>query len=277
MELDLFDTHCHIHAIGGDEKNDFTAKKWREAGVNNADKVIGDARGKGVSRLICVGTDLADSERAVNFTRGRDNTWAAVGVHPHETADFNRASDGMESLKNLIKNDKSGDIVAVGEIGLDYFHQHSSPQDQRRALENQLQLAREFNLPVIFHVRQAHQDFWPILDNFGPVKGVLHSFSATKSELEQAFERGLYIGLNGIMTFSQEENHREVVRRTPAESLLLETDAPYLTPKPFRGRICKPEHVLETAKFVAEQRGAEVEQIASVTTKNACNLFKIKR
>lgn len=272
MSLSLFDTHCHIQSIGVKNSDDFTAKKWRDAHIENPEEVIEFAKNAGVSRLLCVGTDLEDTKRAVEFAEHYDNCWASVGAHPHDAKEF-----GQKDYPELaaLLDDKSKKVVAIGECGLDFYYEHSPKQKQLKLLEFQLDLASKHNLPVVFHVREAYSDFWPVLDNFKNIKGVVHSFSATSRELEQILSRGLYVGLNGIMTFTKDENQLEAAKRVPLEKLLLETDAPYLTPKPFRGKICTPEHVAITAHFLAELRQEAVEQIASVTTSNASELFNI--
>jgi TatD DNase family protein len=319
--MDLFDTHCHIQSIAADSK-DFTAKKWRDAGIEKPAKVIEDARKAGVNKLMLVGTDMDDSRLALDLASKHDGCWASVGIHPHEAAQFFQAVKACQSagqptppslsahrgvddssapsqynlyssvhassspsavaeperinpFKKIEKLLKERKVVAIGEVGLDYYYEHSAKKEQIKLLEFWLDKACSTKLPVIFHVRDAYKDFWPIFDNFKNLEGVLHSFSATTKELEQALERNLYIGLNGIMTFTSDEKQLEAAKRVPLNRLLLETDAPYLTPKPFRGKICKPEHVAVTAHFLAELRQEAVEQIASATTANASELFNI--
>lgn len=270
--LNLFDTHCHIQSIGvGD--GDFTAKKWREAGIEKPGEVIKSANVVGVKRLMLVGTDLSDSKLAIDMAAKHDNCWASVGIHPHEAGRY----QDRESLQEVDDLLAQREAVAIGECGLDYYYEHSSKKEQIKLLEFFLDKAQSRKLPVIFHVREAYSDFWSVLDNFKNINGVVHSFSATTKELHQTLSRDLYIGLNGIMTFTKDEQQLEAAKRVPLEKLLLETDAPYLTPKPFRGKICTPEHVAVTAHFLAELRQEAVEQIASVTTANASELFNIAR
>jgi TatD DNase family protein len=128
-------------------------------------------------------------------------------------------------------------------------------------------------LPIIFHVRDAWKDFWRIMDDYGDVKGVVHSFSSGTKQMDRALERGFYIGLNGIMTFTRDHAQLDAAKRLPMESLLLETDAPFLTPEPFRGQICEPKHTAATAKFLAKLRDEPLEKLAAATTKNARDLF----
>ncbi|HSX24147.1 MAG TPA: TatD family hydrolase, partial [Candidatus Saccharimonadales bacterium] len=155
------------------------------------------------------------------------------------------------------------------------YYNHSAKKDQITVLEFQLELAKKHHLPLIFHVREAFEDFWPVFDRFQGVRGVVHSFSATPRELEQILARGLYVGLNGIMTFTKDERQLAAAKIIPTDRLLLETDAPFLTPAPNRGTICTPKHVVQTAEFLAGLRDESVAEIATMTTQNACDLFSI--
>lgn len=267
--LGLVDTHCHIHAaVQG--RTDFTAKKWQDAGETDPDSLIESARSVGVNKLICVGTDLVDSSDAVEFVQSRDNCWSSIGVHPHDAKDFLADYRDLTEFQNLLQKPK---IVAIGEVGLDYYYEHSPKKEQIRLLEMFLDLAVNHDLPVIFHIREAFSDFWPILDNFEGVRGVLHSFTANTAELDKALNKGLYIGLNGIMTFTRDENQLEMAKNVPLDRLLLETDAPYLAPKPYRGKVNKPEYIREIAEFLATLRNEEVAELTIQTSKNVNNLF----
>lgn len=253
----LVDTHCHIH--------------WADYGVA-PDKALAEASADGVSRLICVGTTLADSELAIDFAKKHKNCWASVGVHPHDAKDYISQPNKLRKLADLAKSPK---VVAIGETGLDYHYNHSPPEIQQELFKFQLNLAAKFNLPVIFHVRESFDDFWQILSDFPDVKGVLHSFSAP-GELDKAIKKGLYIGVNGIVTFAKDESLMRAVKNIPLNKLLLETDAPFLTPTPYRGTICQPKHVLVVAEFLSRFRGESLEELAVATTKNAQSLFSIK-
>lgn len=273
--MELFDTHCHIHSILGDP-NDSTVRKWHDGGASDPDEVIASAKESDVSRLLCVGTELADSKLVVDFVKTRENCWASVGVHPHDGAHFIHTVGAKEEFTELLET-KNSKIVAIGECGLDYFYENSPKTDQIDLLHFQLGLAKKHDLPVIFHVREAFSDFWPIFDQYPGVRGVLHSFTGTEAEAAEGLSRGLYVGLNGIMTFTKDQGQLETVKKLPLEKIVVETDAPYLTPKPFRGKICKPEHVKLTAEFLAELRGETLGQFAAQTTKNACGLFGLEK
>lgn len=166
-------------------------------------------------------------------------------------------------------------IVGIGEIGLDYFYDNSPRDVQIRALEQQLQWAVDYNLPVSFHVREAYADFWPVFDNFTGVRGVLHCFTDTQETLEKALARNLYIGVNGISTFTKDAEQQAMFAALPLESMLLETDAPFLTPRPFRGKMNEPVYVVEVARHQAEVKNLALDTVISKTTASTKELFAI--
>jgi len=248
----LVDTHCHIH----------------EAGYPlDMGDVMARAHHAGVSKLICVGTNEQSSEEAVAFAAQHEHCYATVGVHPHDT------KEGYGKIAELLQ--AHDDIVAIGEIGLDYFYTHSPRETQVTALETQLQLAIDYNLPVVFHVREAFEDFWPIFDNFTGLRGVLHSFTDDHRNLEKGLERNLSIGVNGISTFTKSDEQLKTLDLIPLKSLLLETDAPFLTPAPHRGKVNEPAFVRVVAEFHAKRRSISLEEIAAATTTNATALFAL--
>jgi len=246
----LIDTHCHIHEA------DYPL---------DVDETITRAHTAGVKKMICVGTSEKSSKRAVEFAETRDGIFAAIGVHPHDT------KDGWDDIATLAHKKP----VAVGEVGLDYFYNHSPRDIQTKALEGQIEIALKHKLPIIFHVRDAFSDFWPIFDNFHGIKGELHSFTDTEVHLEEALKRGLYIGINGISTFTKDPLQKEMFSHIPLEKLLLETDAPFLTPVPFRGKVNEPAFVRNVAEHQAMIRGLSLEQIATSTSANADALFAL--
>jgi len=252
--MSLVDTHCHIHDI----EFSFDQKK-----------VIKTAITADVLQLICVGTSGEDSERAVAFVEDKAGMWASVGLHPH---DAKLSEDNFEPIARLAGHSK---VVAIGECGLDYHYNNSPKADQIQALEYQLQLAQSVGKPCIFHVREAFSDFWPILDNFSGIKGVVHSFTASKTEVDECAKRDLYMGINGIMTFTKDETQLRAVRYIPIEKLVLETDSPFLTPTPLRGTINLPANVRLVAACLAEMRDETLTQLTEATTQNAQQLFSL--
>jgi TatD DNase family protein len=273
--MELVDTHCHIQSIGLRTQGEaVTRQLWAKAGDLTADGVIRAAADAGVTRLICVGCDLADSQLAIDFVQKRDNCWATIGIHPHEAGEALVHGRILPQFAALAHENK---VVAVGECGLDYYYEHSSKPDQRQVLEFQIALAIEADLPLIFHVRDAFDDFWPIFDACNttkqPIRGVLHSFTDSAKNLDKALERNLHIGVNGIATFAKNLAQLEVYRRVPLQKLLLETDAPFLTPVPYRGTINEPKYIGEVAHFIARLRGESLQTLAKTTTDNARALF----
>jgi TatD DNase family protein len=269
--MQLFDTHCHIHESGVvGESKDPTREKWAKIDSPTPETLIQEAREHGVDYLMCVGCALEDSQRAIEVAQANDNVWASIGIHPHEAQVHVDQPGALEAFANLATSEK---VKAVGECGLDYYYAHSPKEAQEKVLRFQLDLAAKHNLSLIFHVRDAFDDFWPIFDEYQGLKGVIHSFSSNEKDLEQILKRGLYVGLNGIMTFTKDEAQLAAAKAVPLDRLVLETDAPYLTPAPYRGTICKPKHVRVTAEFLADLRGESLEKLAEATTHNAHMLF----
>lgn len=202
----------------------------------------------------------------MEFAAKHANVFASIGVHPHDT------KDGWSGVEALFGAEK---LVAVGEIGLDYFYSHSPRETQIKALEVQIDLALRHDLPVIFHVREAFDDFWPIFDNFHGICGELHSFTDTQKNLEEGLKRGLFIGVNGISTFTKDKTQQEMFATIPVTHMLFETDAPFLTPMPLRGKVNEPAFVRNVAEYHANLRGVSLAEIASATTTNATMLFTL--
>lgn len=251
----LVDSHCHIH------DSEFYAKGREE--------VYQRAIDADVTTMICVGTSEVSSAEAVEFARSHEGVFASIGVHPHD------AKNGWGALRQLMRPEIIENIVAIGEVGLDYFYDNSPRNVQFEALQAQLQLAQDNNLPVIFHVREAFADFWPIFDNFTNLKGVLHSFTDDQRNLEKGFERGLYVGVNGISTFTKDQAQRDLYASIPLDRMLLETDAPFLAPITRRGKTNQPAFLAEIAEYHAALRAVDYDTVARQTTQNAKKLFGI--
>ena len=248
----LVDTHCHIF--------------WNDYGLDVND-VIERAHKNGVDKIICVGTDEETSIQAIKFAAEHDEVYATVGIHPHY------ANAGIGNLEDIIKKNRNS-IVAIGEIGLDYVRSQSSRQDQIELLHTQIKLALDYDLPIIFHVREAFDDFWPLFDKFHGIRGVLHSFTDSQENLKKTLDRGLYIGVNGYSTFIKDEAKKAMFSIIPVDKMILETDAPYLTPVPFRGNVNESAFVKNIAEFQAVNHQISFEEIAKITTANANAIFK---
>ncbi len=268
--MNLTDTHCHIHELVRAVTP--THDKWfADKAERTPESVIAAAHDAAVTKMICIGTSLADSNLATEFVGEHDGVWASIGIHPHE-AKHHLTAEAQATFAALATAPK---VVAVGECGLDYYYGHSPQSDQEKVLRFQIELALAHDLPLSFHVRDAFDDFWPIFDSYTGVRGVLHSFTDNLTNLEKGLERGLYIGVNGIATFTKNDEQRVIYRTIPQHALLLETDAPYLTPTPHRGKVCEPKHVRATAEYLSDLRGIPLAELASATTANAQKLFRI--
>jgi TatD DNase family protein len=248
----LIDTHCHIH------EDDYPI---------SIEDVFAHVKEAGIEKMICIGTSNQSTEQAVAFAEAHEDVWASIGVHPHES------KDGWQAVADTAGT--SDRIVAVGEIGLDYFYSHSPKEVQVEALKAQLHIAQQHDLPVIFHVREAFDDFWPIFDAFPGIRGELHSFTDTHENLQEALRRGLSIGVNGISTFTKDEAQQAMFDAIPLDRLLFETDAPFLTPKPFRGKVNEPAFVRNIAQYHADRRGITLQEIADASSANATRLFAL--
>lgn len=259
--MEFIDSHCHPHFDNYDQDREEVLARSSEAGVK---------------RIIAVGCSLVDSQKAVDFAQRHRGVWATVGSHPHDGKEFLANKDAAEELKKLAGMPK---VVGVGEIGLDYYHQHTSKIDQEKMLRTQLEVGLEISLPFVFHVREAFTDFWKIFDSYSgvnqPIKGVIHSFSAAPDILDQVLQRELFVGLNGLLTYTKQDSWRESAKLIPLNKVLLETDAPFLTPIPERGKRCEPKHTLTTAQFLANLRKEDLAELAAQTTDNVVKLFKL--
>ena len=266
----LFDTHCHIHEAL--RRTTPVYDKWHEKGEIDVEQILADARAVGVKHILCVGTTLTDSELAIEFVKPRADMYASIGIHPHEASDH--LDKGVQ--QRFAKLADNPEVVAIGECGLDYYYSHSPKADQLKVLRFQIELALAHDLPMTFHVRDAFDDFWPIFESYSGIRGILHSFTDNLENLERAVGHGLFIGVNGIATFAKEEEKRVIYRTIPQRLLLLETDAPFLTPHPFRGTICEPKHVAVTAEFASKLRHEPLAQMIAATTSNAKGILKIE-
>jgi len=256
--LELVDTHCHIHFPGYELE---------------PEAVIAAAIKADVTRLMCVGCTLPDSRAAIELAGRHENIWATIGLHPHEGSAYVNDDVALQEFRDLATNQK---VVAIGETGLDYHYMHSSKADQAKLLRFQLDMAVEYDLPLVFHVREAFDDFWSIYDSYKGLRGVVHSFSSDTRDLDHILSRGLYVGLNGIMTFTKDSEQLAAAKAIPLDRLLLETDAPFLTPVPFRGKVGEPKYVRVTAEFLSHLRGESLETLATATTHNAAGLFNLR-
>lgn len=266
----LFDTHCHVHD-----------PEFSSAYKKPIKTMLQEARKAGVTQFVCVGTSLLSSQHAVSFAK-KWQVYASLALHPHEVAEKSSSQLKADFLAlRSLALEKQKQVVAIGECGLDYYyHTDIKVQNEQKVLFRQhIDLALALDLPLIFHIRSAFDDFFRILDDYAAkghtIKGVVHSFSAHINELKGCLDRGLYIGLNGIMTFTKDGEQLAAAKAVPIEKLVLETDAPFLTPTPYRGKMCELHHIKVTAAFIAALRGESEVVIANSTTANAKRLFQL--
>jgi TatD DNase family protein len=234
-------------------------------------QVIERAIVQGVTGIITIGTDLESSLKALALAKTYRNIWATVGFHPHDAASFN-----PEILLQLSGLTKDPLVVAVGEIGLD-FYRNLSPQKQQKEVFRQLiHLARAVNLPIIIHDREAHEEVLAILreERAWEIGGVFHCFSGDWEMAKQCLDLNFFLSVTGAVTYKKSSVLEEVVRRAPLEFLLLETDAPYLTPHPFRGQRNEPAYLVHTAEQVAGIKGIPLSELSHVVLQNICRAFK---
>jgi TatD DNase family protein len=259
----VIDTHCHLNFDGYDP---------------DRDEVIARAAAAGVTRVINPGVDEGSSRSALALAAQHAGVYAAVGIHPNDTADFVDADLGW--IEALAREPK---VVAIGEIGLDYHWDASPKAMQFRAFEAQLALAAQLELPVIIHNREASEDVIAILETWArdlpPAirkrPGVLHSFSAPQSVADRALAAGFYLGFTGPITFKNADDLRRTAAKAPLDRILVETDGPFLTPTPFRGKRNEPAFIPLIVERLATLRTISVDEMASATTANAARLFRL--
>lgn len=260
----IIDSHCHIDVEEFEE---------------DRDEVIQNALDSGVVAMLNVGTGSPEKdsfEKTVELAEENDPVYAAVGIHPHDAVEYNKTVE-----KRLVKlTDSSEKALAWGEIGLDFYYDHSPRDIQRRVFRRQIHVARDLDLPVIIHSREADKDTTEILikecSHRGFRGGIMHCFGGSSSMAKALMKIGFLISFAGNITFRKADNLRKAARVVPLEKLLVETDCPYLSPVPFRGKRNEPARVVETAKFLAEFYGIEFKKLAKQTTLNFKNFFKIE-
>lgn len=268
--MNLVDTHCHL---------DFDAYR------DDVEQVLDRAREAGVERILIPGIDLASSEKILRLAERHTGVYAAVGVHPNSATQWTSSSGGR--LAALAQHSK---VVAIGEIGLDYYRDRSPRDLQRQVLGHQLQVAKDLDLPLVIHVRNADRDDRSCIIDImqtlrawqeeGQVEGrsdrlgVLHSFSGNVEEARRTIDLGFYVGITGPVTFKNAHKLREVVSSVPLRRLLIETDGPFLTPHPYRGQRNEPAYVKYMAQKIADVRKETVGVVAQTTTENADRLFQ---
>lgn len=252
----MIDTHSHINMIEG----------------LSLDEIIKNAFDNGIDKIIVPSAYPADMENIMDLVNKYDNVYGMLGIHPSEVKSWDDSF--IEKIKNYAKNSK---IVAIGEIGLDYYWDKSFNDLQKEVFIKQIKLANELNLPIDIHDREAHKDTYDIIqEHNNGSKVIMHCFSGSVEFARECVKAGFYLGIGGVVTFKNAVKMKEVAKDVPLEKILLETDAPYLTPVPFRGKENQPAYVKYVAEEIASLRGISVEEVAQITTENAKTVFNIK-
>ena len=250
----LIDTHCHL-----------TLPPLSE----NAEAHWSQAKAAGVSQAVVVGIDLESSRATVDFVAPLAGLWACVGIHPNETA--RSTAEDFQAIESLVHHPKT---VAVGESGVDLYWDESPLTTQQRALAQHAELALSVQKPLVLHIRDAFDEACDVLKDFGSgVRGIVHCFSGTPRDAERFLEWGYAVSFAGNLTYSKAQDLRDAARLVPLEQCLVETDAPWLTPVPLRGKRNTPAYVFHTARCLAEVKGLEFAEVARVTTRNAIRIF----
>lgn len=255
FEHPIIETHCHLDYLEGQALND----------------VIESAKKANIARIITIAVSADNLDTVMDIVDEFDEVWGTQGIHPHDANDYSSEVD--MKIRQNVQHEK---MLAVGEIGLDYFYDHSDRTKQRHAFEQQLQIAIDLDLPIVVHTREADEETESILKNFVndmPKRGVIHSFTSGKGLAEYCLSEGFHLGFNGISTFNKAENVREIIEMTPVDKILFETDSPYLTPVPYRGIKNEPKYLPFIAENVATIKGIEIEELLPKVWSNSLSVF----
>ena len=253
--MTLIDTHAHL---------------YYDQMYNNLDTVLDEATENGVTKIICIGTDLNTSKQSVEIANKYENVYAAVGIHPHDSKDVTK--DYLKDLEVLALSSKK--VVAVGEIGIDHYRNISPKEIQEKVMIEQMELAQSLSLPIIFHNRDADNDIIEILKQHSFNRAIAHCYSSDLSFAEQLIDLNVLLSFSGNVTFKNSIN-QSAIQNITLKDFVLETDCPFLAPQPFRGKPNEPKYVKDIALFISDLLDIEFEEIASQTTSNAESFFKI--
>ncbi|MGL5268613.1 MAG: TatD family hydrolase [Spiroplasma sp.] len=272
INIGIFDTHCHL-----------MSEHYEEQEIIN---ILNNAFYAGIGNILNVSYDLESSNQSVSqvYQYSEDKNipkiYAAVGIHPTIVDTCSK-----QTMKELVKLIQTGKVIAIGEIGLDYYHSYTKPKEQKKWFIEQLRLAKKFNLPVLLHIRNAFDDAYEIVKKEGITKGLLHCFTGTNEIAQKFLKLGFYISFAGNLTYKNAKDLQEVVKYIPNNRILVETDAPYLTPEPLRGKklnkltgltINFPVNIIFTVRKIAELKSLPEQNIRKITNENAIALFNLK-
>ena len=252
----IFDSHAHYDD---------------DAFLEDKDLLLKQLLSTEVCGIVNVGASMETSKKSIEIANNYENVWATVGVHPECLEGL--TDDFTDELYKMIKDNKK--VVAIGEIGLDYHFDKENSEKQKEMFERQLKLALDTNMPVVIHSRDAHMDTMDILKKYNP-KGIVHCFSGSVETAKEIVNMGMYIGIGGAVTFKNAKNRLKVAEYVPLSSLVLETDAPYMTPEPFRGKRCDSSHIKYTAQKIADVKGISVDEVLLAAKENAFRVYNLE-
>ncbi len=260
----IFDTHAH-----------YCDKRFENEFEGGASALLSAVFGNGVDKIINVGTNTVNNMQVVAMASCYDGMYAAVGIHPSDIDEEISLDDAISKLRALLDKRAENKIVALGEIGLDYYWRQDNKEDQMKYLEAQLSLAEEYSIPVIIHDRDAHGDIFETVLRHPNVRGVFHSYSGSPEMARELLRRGWYISFSGVVTFKNARNVKAAAAVVPLDRFLLETDAPYLAPEPYRGKLNRSDYIASSVRTLAEIHGITEEEIREYSHRNACKLFSV--
>lgn len=254
----LFDTHCHLNVDAFEDDLEETIQRAKEAGVG---------------RFAVVGFDIPTIEKSLELSSKYPEIYSIIGWHPTEAGNY--TEEIQESLQDLLKNEK---VVAMGEMGLDYHWNTSPPATQKKVFRQQITIAKNLQLPISIHMRDAIEDTYRVLreENVSEIGGIMHSYSGDVDYMQKFLDLGMHISISGVVTFKKAMELHEVAKAVPLDRLLIETDSPYLAPVPYRGKRNEPAYVKHVCERIAELRGMDPAEVARITTENANRLFRLE-
>lgn len=261
----MIDTHCHLSMVLDENKN---------VDYNQIDEILKQMKSNNVTHAITIGSNMDDSKLSIDIAGRYNNIYCAIGVHPDGVEGFD-----LNVLEDLIKrNINNGKLVAIGEIGLDYYWRKDNCDAQKEIFKQQLRLAKKYNLPVVIHCRDAYGDTLEILKEHAPFNsgGVIHCYSGSIEWAKEVVKLGFLISFTGVVTYPNASNVQEVAKWVDDDKFMVETDSPFLTPVPFRGKKNDPSYVKYTLEYIAKLKNKNIEQIDKITTNNAIKLFNLK-
>ena len=263
--MKFFDTHAH-----------YTDDRFCEEYEGGAPALLDYLFANGIERIVNIGITPENSLRVCEQAAKYPNMYAAVGIHPSDGVDINDTDLALEKITSLLERKEELKIVAIGEIGLDYYWDNDHHEKQKDFLHRQLKLAEEFDLPVIIHDREAHGDCFDAVIQYPSLKGVFHSYSGSAEMAQELIRRGWYISFSGVVSFKNAKKIKEVAKIVPRDRILIETDAPYLAPHPFRGKMNRSDYLLYTLLALAEIRNEDPEELAEAILHNSFAFFNKK-